>query len=214
MHEAQTPLRVAIADDHALFRQGLKSLLALRHDVAVVAETDRVEGLAPMLAGAPCDVLLLDLQMDRNSLVEIEGLAARVKVIVVTASEHAEDALAVIRAGASAVVFKRFAIENLVDAIEAVARGEVWMPSSLQARLASDLREPGPEPLTPREREIVRNVALGLRNAEVAKRLFISEDTVKTHLNNVFQKLGVRDRVQLTLYAIRMGMIGVHERPS
>jgi len=207
-------LRIAIADDHALFRQGLKSLLALRSDMIIVGETERVDGLGPMLASAPCDVLLLDLQMDRNSLIEIEGLAAKVKVIVVTASEHAEDALAVIRAGASGVVFKRFAIENLVEAIESVARGEVWMPPALQARLASDLREPAPDPLTPREREIVRNVALGLRNAEVARKLFISEDTVKTHLNNVFQKIGVRDRVQLTLYAIRLGMIGVHERPS
>ena len=73
--------------------------------------------------------------------------------------------------------------------------------------------EPALEPLTAREREIVRHVALGLRNAEVATRLAIREDTVKTHLNNVFQKLGVRDRVQLTLYALRRGLIGMHERP-
>jgi DNA-binding NarL/FixJ family response regulator len=214
MNHVATPLRIAIADDHALFRQGLKSLLALRDDVAVVGETDRVDGLGPLLASTPCDILLLDLQMDRSSLVEITALAARVKVIVVTASEQPEDALAVIRAGASGVVFKRFAIEQLMDAIDAVANGQVWMPPALQARIASELREPAPDPLTPREREIVRHVALGLRNAEVAKKLFISEDTVKTHLNNVFQKLGVRDRVQLTLYAIRFGLIDIHEQPS
>src|SRR6185436_5802065 len=100
-------LRLAIADDHALFRLGLKSLLALRNDVAVVAETEHVDGLLPMLNATPCDVLLLDLQMDRSSLAEIADLARRVKVIVVTASERADDALAAIRAGASAVVFKR-----------------------------------------------------------------------------------------------------------
>jgi two-component system NarL family response regulator len=207
-------LRLAIADDHALFRLGLKSLLALRPDITVVAETERVDDLGPMLDRTPCDVLLLDLQMDRSSLADIGDLARRVKVIVVTASERADDALAAIRAGASAVVFKRFAIESLMDAIAAVARGEVWMPPNLLARVASELREPVRESLTGREREIVRNVALGFRNAEVARTLGITEDTVKTHLNNVFQKLGIRDRVQLTLYAIRFGIISIHERSS
>src|SRR5262245_28605262 len=205
------PLRVAIADDHALFRQGLKSLLGLWTDVAVVGETDHVDGLVPLLTATPCDILLLDLQMDRSSLTAVAALAARVRVIVVTASERPEDAMAAIRAGASGVVLKRFAIETLVDAVTAVSRGQVWMPPTLQARLASALREPEPDPLTAREREIVRHVARGLRNAEVANRLFISEDTVKTHLNNVFQKLGVRDRVQLTLYALRAGIVDVHE---
>ena len=76
----------------------------------------------------------------------------------------------------------------------------------------SELRQAPQDPLTPREREIIRQVALGLRNAEVAKKLFISEQTVKTHLNNVFQKLGIRDRIDLTLYAARVGIIGLHER--
>ena len=204
------PIRVAIADDHALFRQGLRSLLALRPEMTVVAETDRVDALHPMLADVTCDVLLLDLQMDRNSLADIGQLASRTSVIVVTASEQPDDALAAIRAGASGVVFKRFAIETLVDAIRTVAEGHVWVMPTLHGDQAA---EPVPEPLTVREREIVRLVALGLRNAEVATRLAISEDTVKTHLNNVFQKLGVRDRVQLTLYALRRGLIGIHERP-
>ncbi|TMA60182.1 MAG: response regulator transcription factor [Deltaproteobacteria bacterium] len=202
------PIRVAIADDHAPFRQGLRSLLELRAEIAVVAETERADGGHPMLRDTPCDILLLDLQMDRNSLPDIGALAAQTKVIVVTASEQAADALAAIRAGASGVVFKRFAIETLVDAIRAVAEGDMWLAPTLRTAGA-----PGPEPLTPREHEIVRHVALGLRNAEVASRLAISEDTVKTHLNNVFQKLGLRDRVQLTLYALRRGLIGMHERP-
>jgi two-component system NarL family response regulator len=209
-----TAIRLAIADDHALFRLGLRSLFTLRTDVTVVAETERVDDLLPMLDVTPCDVLLLDLQMDRSSLADIGGLAARVKVIVVTASERADDALAAIRAGASAVVFKRFAIESLMEAIAAVARGEVWMPPNLLARVASELREPARESLTAREREIVRHVALGLRNAEVARALAITEDTVKTHLNNVFAKLGIRDRVQLTLYAIRYGIISLNERTT
>jgi DNA-binding NarL/FixJ family response regulator len=210
----QKPLRIAIADDHALFRQGLKSQLKLQPTLTVVAEVDRADELAALVAETPLDILLLDLQMERSSLVDIRALAERVAVVVVTASERAEDALAAIRSGARAVVFKRFAIETLMDAIDAVAEGNVWIPPALQKHLTERLLEPPEEPLTPREREIVRHVALGLRNAEVAEKLSISEVTVKTHLNNIFQKLGLRGRTGLALYAIRMGIIGVEERNS
>lgn len=204
-------LRIAIADDHALFRQGLRSMLALQDGISVVAEVDRAGALAPLLEQTPVDVLLLDLQMERSSLADIEALSGRASVVVVTASERPEDALGALRAGARAIVFKRFAIETLMTAIEAVVQGHVWMPPALQAELAAQLRSPGSQRLTPREREIVRHVALGMRNAEVARQLFISEVTVKTHLNNIFQKLEVRDRVELTLYAIRTGIVGANE---
>ncbi len=207
----ETPLRIAIADDHALFRQGLRSQLRLQAGLVVVGEVDRADELAAMIAATPCDILLLDLQMERSALIDIKALAERVSVIVVTASERAEDALAALRSGARAVVFKRFAIETLMDAIAAVVDGNVWMPPALQKYLAARLNEPPEEPLTPREVEIVRHVAMGLRNAEVAERLSISEVTVKTHLNNIFQKLGLRGRTALALYAIRMGIIGVPE---
>jgi len=210
----QKPLRIAIADDHALFRQGLKSQLGLQPGVTVVGEVDRAEDLAALVEGTPCDILLLDLQMERSSLVDIKTLAAHVAVVVVTASERAEDALAAIRAGARGVVFKRFAIETLMDAVGAIAEGNVWLPPALQKYLTTRLQEPAEEALTPRELEIVRHVARGLRNAEVAERLAISEVTVKTHLNNIFQKLGLRGRTALALYAIRMGIIGVEERGS
>ena len=207
----ETPLRIAIADDHALFRQGLRSQLRLQAGLVVVGEVDRADELVAMIAATPCDILLLDLQMERSALIDIQALAERVSVIVVTASERAEDALAALRSGARAVVFKRFAIETLMDAIAAVVDGNVWMPPALQKYLAARLNEPPEEPLTPREVEIVRHVAMGLRNAEVAARLAISEVTVKTHLNNIFQKLGLRGRTALALYAIRMGIIGVPE---
>ena len=205
-------LRIAIADDHALFRQGLKSQLLLQPGLEVVGEVDRADDLAALVERVPIDILLLDLQMERSSLIDIKTLGERVAVVVVTASERAEDALAAVRAGARGVVFKRFAIETLMDAIGAVAEGHVWIPPSLQKHLTERLLEPPDEPLTPREREIVRHVALGLRNAEVADRLSISEVTVKTHLNNIFQKLGLRGRTALALYAIRMGIVGVQDR--
>ncbi len=205
-------MRVAIADDHTLFRQGLKSLLRLQPDVTVVAELERADALLSTIEHTPCDILLLDLQMERSAFVDIEVLAERVAVVVVTASEQVEDAIAALRSGARAVVFKRFAIETLMTAIHTVMEGHVWLPPDLQTVIAEQLRHPTPVMLTLREREVVRHVALGLRNAEVAEKLSISEGTVKTHLNNIFQKLGLRDRAELVLYAVRVGIIGVTER--
>ena len=208
-----TPLRIIVADDHALFRQGLRSMLTNLHpDVAVVSEVDRVSEVVPALDRTPCDVLLLDLQMERNALADIEGLARRVPVVVVTASQQSAEALAAIRAGARAVVFKRFAVETLMEALRTVKEGHVWLPPALQSEITAQMSEPDTQALTSREREIVRLVALGFHNTEIAQRLSISEVTVKTHINNVFHKLDARDRVGLTLYAIRLGLIGVNEK--
>lgn len=207
-----SPIRVAIADDHALFRQGLKSMLRLQSELTVVAELERADDLLPVLERTPCDVLLLDLQMDRGALADIEALAERVAVIIVTATERVEDAVAAMRAGARGLVFKRFAIETLLTAIHTVMEGHVWLPPALQTEMAARLREPSRVLLTRREREIVRHVAVGFRNAEVAARLGVTEGTIKTHLNNIFQKIGVRDRVELALYAVRLGFISASER--
>lgn len=200
-------LRVIIADDHALFREGLKSLLRLQSDIDVVGEAERIAGLDEVLAAASCDVLLLDLSMERNSLADISVLAAKTKVVVVTANERTEDAISAVRAGASAVVFKRYAVATLMDAIRAAAGGLTWLPPTVQAVAVGLLRGGQPDALTAREVDVVRHVARGLRNAEIAAELFISEQTVKTHLANIFQKLGVRDRVALALYASRVGIV-------
>lgn len=206
-------IRLILADDHALFREGLKVLLDLEPEISIAAETGAVQDLVALVEKTPADILLLDLQMERSSLAEIETLTKLIQVIVVTASEFVGDALAAIRFGARAVVLKRFAVETLMQAINSVAAGEIWLPPSVQAELAGRLRDPSSSPLSPREVEVVRLVGLGLRNGDVAKRLFISEETVKSHLNNIFNKLGVQDRVELTVYAIRTGLVGVHERP-
>lgn len=201
------PIRLAIADDHALFRQGLKALLKGQDDVVVVGETATVEGLQAFLDRTPCDVLLLDLQMERSAVDEVQTAARRVHVVIVTANEYSDAPLAAMRAGAHAVVFKRFAIEMLLEAVRAVMEGNVWMPPALQARLTGNLR--AAERLTSRELDVVRHVAMGLKNAEIGRRLFISEETVKAHLRNVFAKLGVRDRVELALHALRAGIVAL-----
>jgi DNA-binding NarL/FixJ family response regulator len=204
----QSPIRLIIADDHELFRQGLKSLLQLRTDIEVVAEVERATELDATLSDTPCDVLLLDMQMDRWMMDEIPQLAKITTVIVLTASESSENGVQALRLGARAVVHKRFAIETLMTAIQTVRDGLVWMPPTVQAEFAAQSSSTVKR-LTARELEIVRFVAVGLRNAEVAERLSITESTVKTHLNNIFQKLGVRDRLELAHYAIRIGLVSV-----
>jgi len=204
----ETPIRLIIADDHALFRQGLKSLLQLQTDIEVVAEVERATELGSILANTQCDILLLDMQMDRWMMDDIPQLAKVTSVIVLTASESGENGVQALRLGARAVVHKRFAIETLMTAIRTVAEGLVWMPPTVQAEFAAQGSSTSKR-LTARELEIVRFVAIGLRNAEVGERLAISESTVKTHLNNIFQKLTVRDRLELAHYAIKTGLVAV-----
>jgi len=204
-------LRLIIADDHALFRQGLKSLLLLQPDTEVVAEIDSANDVIPTVTATNCDILLLDLQMDRWMMEDIPQLASLTNVIVLTASESAENGVRALRLGAKGIVQKRFAIETLMMAVRSVGDGLVWMPPMVQTEFARQESTSGKE-LTPRESEIVRYVASGLRNNEVAERLSITESTVKTHLNNIFQKLGVRDRLELTHYAIKTGMVAVIDR--
>jgi two-component system NarL family response regulator len=202
----ENPIRVIIADDHALFRQGLRSLLELEDSVQVVAEVERAAALAPTLAANPCDIVLLDLQMDRWSMDDIAALARETAVIVLTASENVENGMNALRNGARGVVHKRFAIESLLSAIGTVAQGMVWMPPSLQTALAQQEREPSTK-LTAREAEVVRCVAMGLRNAQIAERLELSESTVKTHLSSIFQKLGIRSRLGLLHHAVKIGLV-------
>lgn len=200
-------IRLIIADDHALFRGGLKSLLRRQRDMQVVGEVESFAALIESLRPGSCDILLLDLQMERWVLGDVKQLAALTKVIVLTASEGTQDAITAMRLGARAVVQKRFAVQTLIDAIHAVADGMVWMPPALQTEVASQWNAPSSRQLTGREVEIARLVALGLRNSEIAKHLSITEGTVKTHLNNIFEKLELRDRVELAVYALRHGIV-------
>jgi DNA-binding NarL/FixJ family response regulator len=197
-----------VADDHALFRQGLRSLLRLHEGIELVGEIETAAELLSVVAETRCDILLLDLQMERSSMDEIAALSRLTRVIVLTANESSEMGMRALRLGAKGIVQKRFAIETLMTAIHTVAEGLVWMPPALQAELAGQ-ENSSIKRLTPRESEIVRCVANGLRNAQVAKHLSISESTVKTHLNKIFQKLELRDRLGLTHYAIKTGLVSL-----
>src|ERR1041385_4928831 len=123
----------------------------MHQDIEVVAEVERIDDVLPALTGSACDILLLDLQMDRSGLESIESFARMSRVVVVTASERLTDALVAVRAGARAFVQKRYAIDTLISAIRAVADGFVWMPPPVQAALTAQWTEPANTRLTARE---------------------------------------------------------------
>jgi two-component system, NarL family, nitrate/nitrite response regulator NarL len=201
-------VRVTIADDHAIVREGLRALFEVTPDIAVAGEVERADELTPTVTKTRCDVLVLDLQMDRWMMDDIPDLAQLTKVVVLTGSDREHDLLDALRLGARAIVKKTFAAETIREAIRAAVTGAVWMPADLRDKLTAKSPAEGAAGLSARESDIARYVAVGMRNAEVARKLGITEGTVKVHLNNIYKKLQIRDRVELTLYAIRNRLIG------
>src|ERR1700733_3233097 len=215
-------VRIVIADDHPIVRDGLKKLLLLEDDFDVVGEAgDGREVLEKVQALDP-DVLLLDLRMPN-----LDGLAAlqvlqqtnkRTRVIMLTASEDKNEFVQAMKLGCSGIVLKQTAPDLIVKSIRKVHAGEIWLDSHTTAAVMRQFQT-GTEvggsqggktrersPLSTREREIVALVAQGYKNKEMAEKMFISEQTVKNHLHNIFDKLGVSDRLELALYAIHKGL--------
>jgi two-component system nitrate/nitrite response regulator NarL len=221
-------IRVLIADDHPIVRDGLKKLLSLEEDFQVVGEAsdgcevlDRVQELDP-------DVLLLDLRMPNldglSALQALQQTNKRTRVIVLTASEDKNEFVQAMKLGCSGIVLKQTAPELIVKSIRKVHGGEIWLDSHTTAAVMRQFAAPGEisgggsgktrerSPLSQREREIVQLVAQGYKNKEMAEKMFISEQTVKNHLHNIFDKLGVSDRLELALYAIHKGLHLTSER--
>jgi DNA-binding NarL/FixJ family response regulator len=203
-----------IADDHGLRREGVTALLGGHSDVVVIDHTDRLEGLLATLGRTPCDVVLLAARLGADALADVTTLSRHVKVLLVCGDDSEGDVIATLRAGAHGALAKHATLEVLGDAVAAVHAGRHWIDSELQSLMVDGLRSGPARALTRREREVVRLVALGKRNAEVAAILSITEQTVKTHLGHIFRKTGTRDRVALTLYAARLGIITLSDRRS
>jgi two-component system, NarL family, nitrate/nitrite response regulator NarL len=215
------PVRIMIADDHPIVRDGLKKLLQLESDFEIVAEAgDGGEVLEKVTQTDP-DILLLDLRMPNlDGLATLQALQhsnRRARVIVLTASEDKNEFVQAMKLGCCGIVLKHTAPELIVKSIRKVYSGEIWLDSHTTAavmqqfstglttsRGGSATRERNP--LSTREREIVSLVAQGYKNKEMAEKMFISEQTVKNHLHNIFDKLGVSDRLELALYAIHRGL--------
>jgi DNA-binding NarL/FixJ family response regulator len=218
---AQNTIRIVIADDHPIFRDGLRKLLSLEADFEVVGEARDGSEVIDIVRETGPDVLLLDLRMPGMDglavLQSLKSATAKTRIIILTASEDKNEFVQAMKLGCSGIVLKQTATELLYKSIRKVHSGEIWLDSHTTAavmrQFASPSRLAGPDrkgrersPLSQREREIVGLVAQGFKNKEIAERIFISEQTVKNHLHNIFDKLGVSDRLELALYAIHKGI--------
>ena len=220
---AKPKIRIVVADDHPIFRDGLCRLLALEDDFEVVAQAQDGRQVLDVLQQHEPDILLLDLKMPGlDGLATLQRLQVaknKTRVIVLTASDDKNEFVQAMKLGTSGIVLKQTATELLIKSIRKVHAGEIWLDSHTTAAVirqfvANDVETPLPSPLTAaprerersplsqREREIVALVAQGFKNKEMAEKMFISEQTVKNHLHNIFDKLGVSDRLELALYAI------------
>jgi DNA-binding NarL/FixJ family response regulator len=216
-------VRILVADDQPVVRDGLALLLSTADDFDVIAvAADGVEAVEAALRELP-DVALVDLRMPRldgaGVTAALAGQAPSVRVLILTTYADDDAVLPALRAGAAGYLTKDTTGEALIAAVREVAAGRMVLDTAVQARLVEMLREPSPadepaaagpppEGLTPREIDVVRLVADGLSNKQVARRLFVSEATVKTHLNHVLAKLDVEGRPGLVAWAWRHGLAG------
>jgi two-component system, NarL family, response regulator LiaR len=210
-----TEIRVLIADDHAVVRQGLRTFLELQDDIEVVGDVSDGEAAMSAVAEHEPDVVLMDLVMPGVGGVEaiqrLRELRPETRVLVLTSFLDDEKLFPAVRAGAAGYLLKDVQPAELVRAIRTVADGEALLHPAVAARLMEEFSEgerpPADEALTAREREVLELIARGLPNKLIARDLGIAEKTVKTHVSSILSKLGLTDRTQAALYAVRSGLI-------
>ena len=215
---SNTKIRLLIADDHTIFRDGLRKLLDSDDEITIVGEAHNGVECIKKLGELKPDILLLDLRMpDKNGLAVLEEVnfdTLPTHVIVLTAAEDDRDVVRAMRLGARGVVLKESATDLLIKSIHRVHAGEISLDSRMTTEVinafsASSKSGAGKEKplLSDREMEIVQLVARGFQNKGIGEKLFISDNTVRNHLHNIYDKLGVSDRLELMLYAIHHRLI-------
>lgn len=211
MTTAGTPVRVLIVDDHPVVRTGLRGMLAAEPDIDVVDEAASGEQALALVERHRPDVVLMDLRMPGVDGVtttgRITGTYDGVRVLVVTTYDTDTDILRAVEAGATGYLLKDTPRAELASAVRAAARGETVLAPPVAAKLVTRMRAPASDQLTRREVEVLALVAQGMTNAEVGRRLYIGEATVKTHLLRLFAKLGVDDRTAAVTAAIERGIL-------
>lgn len=217
---ATTPIRVFIADAHPIVLEGLKGILNQQPGIQVVGEaTDGMDAIDRIAQIGP-DVVLLDLKMPRvdglTVLRSVQTRAPHSKVILFTSTDNKEDFVEAMKLGCCGILQKDASVTMIEKSIHKVHEGEIWLDSNTTAAVFRSFASPSDYPgshvngklpreraqLSQREREIIVLIAQGYKNKEIAEKMFITEQTVKNHLHNIFDKLGVSDRLELALYAI------------
>ncbi|WP_055530398.1 response regulator [Streptomyces graminilatus] len=208
----EAPITLLIVDDHPVVRDGLRGMFESTPDFTVLAEAaNGVEAVALATAHDP-DVILMDLRMPGgggvDAIAELTRLRSRAKVLVLTTYDTDSDTLPAIEAGATGYLLKDAPRDELFTAVRAAAQGRTVLSPAVASRLVSAVQTPGNGPLSAREREVLALVAKGTSNREIARVLFISEATVKTHLTHLYCKLGVKDRAAAVATAYERGILG------
>ncbi|MCH7812013.1 MAG: response regulator transcription factor [Chloroflexi bacterium] len=208
-------MSVLIADDHPVVRQGLRTFLELQEDMEIVGEAAGGEEAVALVQELLPDVVLMDLVMPGVDGVEatrrIRDVSPATKVIALTSFTDDETVFASIKAGAAGYLLKDVRPQALSDAIRTVHRGEALLHPTIAAKLMQEFaqrdKRSAKDPLTEREHDVLRHIARGMSNKEIAAALVLSEKTIKTHVSNILQKLHLADRTQAALYAVKEGLV-------
>jgi two-component system NarL family response regulator len=219
----ENPIRVLVVDDHALFRRGLEMVLEQEADIEVVGEAaDGAEAVTMAVDMAP-DIVLMDVRMPRRGGIDatsaIKEAVPSAKIVMLTISDEEADLYDAIKAGAMGYLLKEISIDEVATAIRAVYGGQSLISPSMASKLLTEFatmikkaddRPQLPTPrLTDREMEVLRLVAKGMNNRDIAKQLFISENTVKNHIRNILEKLQLHSRMEAVVYAVREKLLEI-----
>ena len=211
-------IRVLIVDDHTIVRKGIRALLAEIAGIGVVGEADNGQEAVTQAETLHPDVILMDLDMPKLDGIEatrqIKASQAESRILVMTSFAADDKVFPAIKAGALGYLLKESAPEDLVQAIHQIHRGESSLHPTIARKVLQEIthpsdRPPTPNPLTEREDEVLRLVAQGLSNQEIARKLNISDPTVRTHVSNIMSKLHLATRIQAALYALREGLVSL-----
>ena len=214
-------IRVLVVDDQELFRRGLTMLLSVEDDIQIVGEAGDGATAAALAAASAPDIVLLDVRMPKLSGIEaitaVRTAAPGARIVMLTASDEEADLYEAIKGGASGYLLKDASTDEVAQAVRVVADGQSLISPSMAMKLLDEFKQmsrvdrsaPATPRLTDRELEVLRLVAQGLNNREIAKQLFISENTVKNHVRNILEKLQLHSRMEAVMYAVREKLLEI-----